>query len=105
MATGPRKNTPKATVSPSARDLEWAAGFLEGEGSFIKAAGTQRVSAFQNSLEPLLKLKSFFGGTISPQRVGNQWQIAGARARGVMMTLFSLLSERRKVQIRGALGA
>ncbi len=44
-----------------------------------------------------------FGGTIDPPRkVGSPtscWRISGARARGVMLTLYPLLSEKRKQQI------
>lgn len=105
-----------ATGSPTIRDLEWAAGFLEGEGSFAyMKGGTQRVRASQVNSEPLARLKKIFGGSISyePSRTqketGNKkadcfaWAISGARARGVMLTLFPLLSEKRQDQITAAM--
>lgn len=103
---GVRKGTPMATVSPSLRQLFWAAGFLEGEGSFIRHQLTERVSSGQMQKEPLERLSSYFGGTIYQENVGArqyQWQVSGALARGVMMTLFSIMSPRRKNQIRAAL--
>ena len=109
-----RKTTPKAAISPTARDLEWAAGFLEGEGSFTMGKPGQRIGqrvmAVQVNPEPLLRLQRLFGGGFSPirrQRSEQQeafaWRVCGARARGVMMTLYLLLSQRRREQIRVAL--
>ena len=105
----------KATVSPSILDLSWAAGFLEGEGSF-KTNGTKRpsqqVQAAQVQIEPLQRLQRFFGGKITfcrqarpEQQPIGKWGISGARARGVMLTLFSFMSPRRKGQILEALNA
>src|SRR5689334_24798153 len=69
--TGMRQAIP-ATRKPSMRDLGWAAGFLEGEGSFDKGsrsiAGGQRVRAVQVSREPLVLLQEVFGGTISERK-------------------------------------
>lgn len=95
--------TPKATKSPTIRDLERAAGFMEGEGSF---SGNDRVAAFQVNREPLDRLVALFGGKItevirtSPSSSGWQWYTSGARARGVAMTLYLLLSEKRRAQIK-----
>lgn len=101
----------RAKRSPTARDLEWAAGFLEGEGNFaFTKNGTQRVRASQVNPEPLARLKSIFGGNISLtiETAANKsdyydWAISGSRARGVMMTLYSLLSELREQQVTTAL--
>ena len=109
----------------STRDLEWAAGFLEGEGSFIHVARkTQRsehptwttgvfyVQAPQVEREPLERLKRLFGGgiwlkTTKKARLDHPdwktvyyWQTTGARARGIAMTLYSLMSTKRKSQIK-----
>ncbi len=100
---------PCSSIKPTARDLEWAAGFLEGEGCFRRSwpgkGGTEHVSASQKIREPLEKLQTFFGGSIGPDRIGGtyRWQVYGPRARGVSMTLYSLLSNRRQKQIRDAL--
>lgn len=105
-------NVPRATVSPTTRDFEWAAGFLEGEGCFKSNRGSGEVEAPQKYPEPLYRLQSLFGGSVK-ERSGlrdgalceyKTWFITGHRARGVMMTLYGLLSKRRQFQIRNALG-
>ena len=96
-----------ATVSPSIMDVAWAAGFLEGEGSFFAQAGKwAQVSATQVQREPLDRLASFFGGRVwerKSRRVSWQpthwWRICGPRARGVSMTVYPLMSPRRQGQI------
>lgn len=104
-----------ATKSPTLPDLNWAAGFLEGEGSFRWSGSSEQVTAKQVSREPLEKLQGVLGGAIHftsnekrrkqrPRTSDNYtWVAAGARARGIMMTLYSLLSTRRQQQIRTAL--
>lgn len=114
----PKGLTTEASTSPSVRDLEWAAGFLEGEGSFGLTSPTrygtrgQRVSCRQVQKEPVLKLQFLFGGSlclVTPLtnklsvRPIWDWTAYGKRARGLMMTLYSLMSEQRKHQIRVAL--
>jgi hypothetical protein len=87
------------------RDLYWTAGFIEGEGCFAGWTGI-RVSQVQR--EPLDRLVHLWGGTITlvpPQRNGlsakaiHRWQLYGANARGLMMTLYTLMSPRRQEQI------
>jgi hypothetical protein len=114
-----KSGTPRATVHPSVADLHWAAGFLEGDGCFIRSTpsklnrSTERVMSRQNDREALERLQSFFGGRIltisqksnrlAKQKVIYDWSVYGALARGVMMTLFGLMCEPRKRQIRAAL--
>lgn len=108
-----RSAVPKATVHPTLRHLEWAAGFLEGEGNFrgaSKGEGTARVRCSQCNPEPIKRLVDIFGGSVSflPARGKQrqpvwQWQLSGARARGVMLTLYSMMSQKRKSEIAGAL--
>lgn len=102
----------KSTRSPTSADLHWAAGFLEGEGCFTRnhtSVGCPAVSASQINLEPLARLREFLGGSISSVHSrGNRqghfaWQISGQRARGVMMTLYKLLSQKRQQAILAAL--
>ncbi len=104
----------RATYCPSTRELEWAAGFLEGEACFSIAQRTSRcesIHASQVNKEPLEKLWYMFGGSLrmkAPRK--NQqsywhWQVTGARARGIMLTLYSLLSDKRQNEIRFALSA
>lgn len=106
----------QASKTPSLRELEWAAGFLEGEGSFNfdkQCLGRGRVGANQVNKEPLEKLLTLFGGHIytrmpSKNGIGKQqihtWVVTGPRARGVMMTMYTLLSKRRQQQVKAALG-
>jgi hypothetical protein len=112
-----KAGTLQATTSPNTRDIAWAAGFLEGEGSFYNSSHRTRpgsvatyVTAYQNNPEPLERMLSFFGGALhqraprprSPNPVW-VWRASGSRARGICMTLFSLMSGKRKKQIREAL--
>ena len=107
-----RKTTAKATIHPSAKDLYWAAGFIEGEGSFahyadFKGCQSHHVSAVQVQREPLERLLSIFGGRIALNRKQSEkwqqtstWRVSGGRARGVAMTLYPILSPRRQSQVR-----
>lgn len=111
-----KRSTPKATRSPTIRDLEWAAGFLEGEGCFrvgythSHQSRSETVTVTQVNIVPLLKLQEIFGGTVydrgsQPKRRHQYgWYVTGARARGVMMTLYVLFTPVRRRQIRVALG-
>lgn len=92
--------------------LWWAAGFIEGEGTFYfdRRAVTLRVPQVQR--EPLERLQALFGGDIGYRGVdrvqmGRQpifiYRCSGARAVGVAMTLYSMMSPGRKFQIRRAL--
>lgn len=99
-----------AMVSPSLVDMAWAAGFLEGEGAFTVnhrklRSASACVRATQKQLEPLMKIHRWFGGTVTFRRKDGfaEWRTYGARARGIMMTLFTMLSPRRRNQIRLAL--
>lgn len=100
--------TEKAARSPTAKDLAWAAGFLEGEGNFRFNRGSPQVRASQKEREPLDRLLEIFGGRIlrdkHPQGPYWFWSASGSRGRGIMMTLYSLMSLRRQQQIRWALG-
>jgi len=112
---GIRKGTPRATVHPRTIDLYWAAGFLEGEGSFSWGnRSVVQVSAKQVQAEPLERLSAMFGGKVYARTVRtsagaetrkpiNAWSIHGVLARGVMMTLYKLMSPKRKAEIRRAL--
>ena len=84
----------------------WAAGFLEGEGCFSSSRTTPAVTAVQVQESPLLRLKELFGGTIRMLRVKNpkhsdhyRWEAGGSRAAGVMLTVYTLMSSKRRFQI------
>jgi hypothetical protein len=103
----------KAVLHPTVRDLEWATGFLEGEGYFGRTKSGEEMKAVQANPEPLHRLFAMFGGRLSGRDKKNYkpnwrptavWRVNGGRARGVMMTLYALLSRVRQLQIREALG-
>lgn len=109
-------------------DLYWAAGFLEGEGSFtavhagkrpdgrLRATYNVQVSCGQQNREPLEKLEAVFGGTILYRKLNyvsrktpekkhdlHVWYLRGWRGIALMMTLWTLMSGRRRAQIEHAI--
>lgn len=108
-----RRPIPISEVSVSIAQLNWAAGFMEGEGSFQLNGRTRKIpsaNATQVQLEPLERMCRLFGGR--PYKVFEKrdnhndkwlWCVNGSRAAGVMMTLYPLMSPKRKDQIRIAL--
>ena len=103
-----------ASESPSTQDLYWAAGFVNGEGTFAKPRGkyqSPRVCVCQVEKEPVAKLQAMFGGSLQQRQPSTnqrqpywQWHITGPRARGVMMTLYALLSPAKQRDIQVSLG-
>ncbi len=87
------------------RELYWAAGFLEGEGSFGLASGSICVRTCQKASEPLERLQKLFGGNIYMRTRHNQyyWQLYSVRAAGICMTLYMLMSRKRKHEIKRSL--
>ena len=90
-------------------DIAWAAGFYEGEGSVQrnnKTPGSPGVQIAQKDPAPLLWLRERFGGSVreytrnSDGRAYYKWWLSGTRARGFLFTIFSLLSARRRGQIK-----
>lgn len=93
------------------RDIAWAAGFLEGEGTFLSsgATGAFTVSACQVQYEPLGRLLAIFGGRVKPYtnnhgRVYHRWSLHGGEAIGMAFTMFSLLSRKRRDQVQLMVG-
>ena len=107
------KWTLKSTISPSLQDIAWAAGFIEGEGSFTRRNRrglSMSVSVGQVNKEPVQRLLGLFGGslTVENRKPPNapefwRWQAHGARGRGVAMTVYPFLSAKRQEQVRHAL--
>lgn len=96
--------------------IHWTAGFLEGEGSFTWRAhrtcrgGGLLVSAPQVQREPLDRLARHFGGNVIVQRQQRgkwqkcySWNLGGSKGAALMMTIYSLLSPKRRAQARKAL--
>jgi hypothetical protein len=100
-----------STSSPSVNDLFWLAGFLEGEGYFGCSKACV-VTACQVQRQPLEECQRIAGGRIYfqerhikwPTRCDvYHWVVNGKAAVGVMMTLYKILSPRRREQVRVAL--
>jgi hypothetical protein len=97
------------TVCPTLRDLAWAAGLYEAEGA-VTAKAQQKgricfsVRVTQNEPETLLRLRDLFGGRVTRylRREHHEWAVYGARAHGFVMTMWPLLSRRRRGQILDA---
>lgn len=106
------KSALPAAVHPTVPELAWAAGFLEGEGNFgvnnrnLGRHSSTVVRATQKDTESLFRLQRLLGGTVTPVRGDRfgEWRTYGARARGIMYTLFPFLSAWKRAQIRVALG-
>ena len=104
---GNTKDGLEAKESPSLRDIAWAAGFYEGEGS-CKRTGREgcQMHIGQKQRWPLERMQSLFGGHIGIGRHNNEvyynWSASGTRARGILMTFYSFLSPRRQAQALAA---
>lgn len=110
--------TERATIEPTPRLLEWAAGYLEGEGCFtIREYPAPRkpapeITAGSTDLEPLQLLRGLFGGRLSERRITPNtkrphkrphmwvWAVYGSRALGVAQTLYPMLWQRRQEAVR-----
>jgi hypothetical protein len=103
----------RADRSPTRDDLQWAAGFLEGEAHF-GTNGEARcpvLAVAQVDREPLDRLRTFFGGSVrfQPSRQPNardswKWSASGSRALGIMMTLYPMLTSRRQATVGATMG-
>jgi hypothetical protein len=101
------------------RDIAWAAGVYEGEGSCQKAGGkgrytTEVVRIGQKDSWLCERLRALFGGSVRlvkahtsrsgiKRRDFYTWLLTGARARGFLLTVFTFLSTRRRAQIAAVL--
>lgn len=101
----------------SKENLAWAAGFMEGEGTFrFNQSGTKtqslRIQVCQVARETLDRLVTILGcgkvyGPYGPYKGVRQkyhvYSVAGDCARDIMRVLLPMMSERRKSQISEAL--
>lgn len=93
-------------------DLYWLAGLLEGEGSFgiHRRKANPLIQYSSTDYDVVLRAATMMETTAAgPYLYGTSkkpvWKmaLAGTRAVGWMMTLFSLLGERRKARIKEVL--
>jgi hypothetical protein len=100
------------------KELAWAAGFLEGEGTFHVQGrsrkttgynGVPSISAVQVQKWPVERLQEILGGRIyhcakvqdrwsSKRQPYWKWTMAGRAAAGVMLTIYPYLSPKRQQQ-------
>lgn len=87
------------------RDIAWAAGIFEGEGTAGHWDGSTKVHVVQKGDWLPLRLQALFGGGIYFKSKGRYalWSLGGPRARGFLLTIFPFLSPRRREQVRRAL--
>ncbi len=107
------KTAKAASESPSLKEIHWLAGYLEGEGSFIrrKNVDSSVVVVSSTDHEPLAKCLKYFGGQLYGPYQGKKanhrpywrWHATGPRAVGIAQTAYPLLSPRRQSQIRAVL--
>lgn len=99
------------------KELHWAAGFLEGDGYFSSSLSRANdlVGATCADRDILEKLQHLFGGNIrkvSGKGLGPltkktiySWRLHSIKAIALMMTLYTLMGERRREKIRSILAA
>ena len=100
----------RPTLHPTIRDITWAAGIYEGEGSLAvpphSPNGVQINVGQKDSWLPY-RLRDLFGGSVLERQMNDQpffeWKVSGARARGFLMTIYTFMSPRRQDQIGAAL--
>jgi hypothetical protein len=101
----------EASEPATEADIAWAAGFLEGEGTFTPQGkppswGGRCVAANQrNTAQPLVRLQKLFGGSVRWHRSQKAWawKASGEKGVNVMLTIYPLLSKRRQRQVCAAL--
>jgi hypothetical protein len=92
----------KATETLSILDIAWAAGVFEGEGC---CTDRHQATVTQKDTWLLKRLQALFGGRVSADSHGySRWVLTGSRARGFLMTVFSFLSPKRKLQVLSFIG-
>ena len=109
--------TPAPMGHPGIRDIAWAAGIFEGEGHITTTRNRLRTRTYAQAVvtqrDPWLihKLVHLFGGSANLTKDGCHfggpiwhWKLCGGRARGFLLTIFTLLSPRRQMRIQQAMG-
>lgn len=92
--------------SPTRDDIVWAAGIFEGEGTCRDQTGngSPQASVSQNDSGWLTnRLESLFGGTSTKYNKTWKWTVCGSRARGFLLTIYTLLSPQKQEQVKSAL--
>ncbi len=88
-------------------DIAWAAGLLEGEGSFyLRNDATAKIQCGMTDLDVLEKLQGIFGGKIYKQKIVNDkwkqvwvWNLEGPKAFSAMLEIRPFLLKRRASKV------
>ena len=87
-------------------DTAWLAGLLEGEGHFhVRASGTPRITLDMTDKDVVERaarlMKCPLYGPLREANLSKVWraQASGVNARGIMMTVLSLLGQRRSKKV------
>ena len=89
--------------------VQWAAGLIEGEGYFGFSRNTPVLKVGMTDKDVLEHLAALTGTKVyGPRQVKNykpiyEVSIAGKRAAGWMMTLYTLMGQRRRERIRSVI--
>src|SRR5574342_1288455 len=87
----------------------WFAGYCEGEGCFNFYRHSVRIHISSTDKDSLKKCKEFFGGNIynvNRTKFKPTWKdqyqlvIHGEKAISLMLSIYSLMSQRRKIKIK-----
>jgi hypothetical protein len=86
-------------------ELAWTAGFLESRVGTFDFTDAPLVMALRADREPIDRLARWYGGDIRRHQDLDryQWILTGSDAIGLMMTLYPMMSPRRRAQIDSAI--
>jgi hypothetical protein len=90
------------------RDIDWLAGFLEGEGCFHSTDFDTRIIVCSTDRDVLERASMLLGSSVTIRKKPMDLErkqvytttACGSKASGWMMTLYSLMGERRKAKIK-----
>ncbi len=91
--------------------IQWLAGYLEGEGSFVCKSSGVAIVAGSTDLDVLESIQKIFGGSIykiktrqSHWKQAWRWQITGLQACDLAVELKDFMHLRRKIAIEKLIG-
>lgn len=107
----PTRGTFKERVIPSAVEIAWLAGLLEGEGSFLMIRSSKvyrypQIVVNMTDRDVIVRVAGLFGGSVydipryvEGRKLSYRAQITGSGAAQWMMDLYPWLGERRRSRI------
>jgi hypothetical protein len=93
------------------KDLHWLAGLVEGEGCYKAQGGALALQIGMTDRDVIERAARILGTRVyvqpktAPRKCIYATVVSGPRAAGWMMTLYSLMGERRKAKIKECLAA